>query len=108
MRFSAWRLEALSGDERIHGRQAAGHRVPPADGLHRREAREGEQVCERIHSQVLVEQDVELERGDHLPRLLEGIGYHGDDLRAVADLPRDGIVYDRRHEQRVDLETLTR
>src|SRR6266540_2256968 len=76
--------------------------------LDRREARKGEEISKRLHPDILIEEDIELEFGD---RIASGVYVEGKRECTVAlltDEVRCFIIAKRRRKQRIDLELLAR
>jgi hypothetical protein len=64
------RFEAVCRDEVIDRRDSSRHRMTPAYALHRCEPRERQEVGERSHPDVGIEENIEFFAADQLARLI--------------------------------------
>src|SRR5215469_13468724 len=98
VRLRAWRFVHVAGDVIVDGRDARRVRMPVRHALHRSEPGKGQEVAERIHADVLVKQNVELQRLDQAPGGWKVPRHVHAALRVLTDEARI-LVIDRGREK---------
>ena len=78
--------------------------MPERDALHRRQAREGQEVGIRLHADILEEQHIQFQLGDALARLGQLFRQDQVMIGGIADEAGNLVIDEGRHKQRHALE----